>query len=59
MEISTKKTKAIIVNFTDNYQFTSRMQLNNVKIDIVDEMKILVTIVTKDLSWNKNKKYLV
>ena len=59
MEISTKKTKAMIINFTENYQFTSRMQLNNVNIDIVDEMKILGTIVTNDLSWNKNTKHLV
>ena len=39
----------MIVNFTEKYQFTSRMQLNNVNIDIVDEIKILGTIVTNGI----------
>ena len=59
MEISAKKTKAMIINFTDKYQFSSRMQLNNMNIDIVDEMKVLGTIITNKLSWNENTTNLV
>ena len=45
MVINQKKTKAIIFNFTDKYQFTTRLQLKNEKIEIVNKMKILGTTV--------------
>ena len=45
MEINEKKTKALIINFTKNHQFTTRINLKGESIDIVDSMKILgVTI---------------
>ena len=59
MEISSKKTKAMIINFTDNYQFTTRLQLHNRNIEVVDQMKILGTIVTNKLSWQENCSYLI
>ena len=59
MEISSKKTKAMIINFTENYQMTTRLQLHNKNIEIVDQIKILGTIVTDQLSWNKNCSYLI
>ena len=54
MEISAKKTKAMIVNFKDNHQFHTRMKLKGQNFDIVYQMKILGTIVTNQLSWNEN-----
>ena len=36
MEISAKKTKAMIVNYTDNHQFHTRMKLKGQNVDIVD-----------------------
>ena len=54
MVISEKKTKAMIFNWTDNYQFTTRLQLKGENIEIVDKMKILGTIITNKLSWNDN-----
>ena len=54
MIVSKKKTKALIINFTKNSQFTTRLQLENENIDIVDSMKILGTTVTSDLTWEEN-----
>ena len=54
MIISQKKTKAMIINFTDNHQFTTRLQLKGENIEVVNKMKILGTIIKDDLSWDDN-----
>ena len=40
MVISEKKTKAMIVNFTDNHQFHTRLQLKGQNVEVVPKMKI-------------------
>ena len=40
MVISKKKTKAMLFNFTQNYQFSTRLQLGDQNIEIVDQMKL-------------------
>ena len=59
MLLNTKKTKAMIINFTNKHQFTTRIQLNNTNIEVVDSMKILGTTVTKDLNWNINTQDII
>ena len=54
MIISEKKTKAMVFNFTKNHQFTTRLELKGQNIEIVDQMKILGTVIKNDLSWNDN-----
>ena len=50
MVISEKKTKAMIFNFTENYQFTTRLDLKGKNVEIVDQMKILGTVINTRLS---------
>ena len=59
MVISEKKTKAMIFNYTDNYQFTTRLELKGKNIKIVDKMKILGTIVDSSLSWDENCQMII
>ena len=59
MIISEKKTKAMIFNFTDNYKFTTRLQVKENNVEIVDKMKILGTIVNNTLSWDENCNHLI
>ena len=59
MVINTKKTKAMIINFTHKYQFGTRMKLEDTNIELVDEMKILGTVISSDLSWNTNTKHII
>ena len=59
MLISEKKTKSMIVNFTENFQFHTRLKLNDSNIQVVEKMKILGTIITNKLSWSENCDNLV
>ena len=54
MIISQTKTKAMIIKFNHNYQFGTHLQLQESNIEIVDQMKILGTIFTNTLSWDRN-----
>ena len=59
MLISEKKTKAMIVNFTKNFQFHTRLRLNESNIQVVEKLKILGTMVTNKISWSENCEILV
>ena len=49
----------MIFNFTEKYQFSTRLQLNEKNIEIVDKMKILGTIVNNKLTWDDNCAELI
>ena len=53
------QTKAMIVNFTEKYNFHKRLQLKGENVEIVEKMKILGTVVTNQMSWDKNCSILV
>ena len=59
MDINQKKTKAMIISFTNNHQFTTRLQLKGETVEIVESMKILGIIVTNKLDWYENTALLV
>ena len=59
MLINEKKTKALIFNFTEKYQFTTRLQLNDQNVEVIDSTKLLGTIVQNDLKWNLNTANIV
>ena len=54
MLLNESKTKSMIINFSNNYQFSTRLLLNRKNVEIVDNMKILGTIFTDKLNWDKN-----
>ena len=51
--------KNMIVNFTDGFQFHTRLKLNSQSIEVVKQMKVLGTIFTDRLSWNENSDSIV
>ena len=53
MELNLQKTKMMIFNFTDKHQFTTELSVNNEKIKPVNETKLLGTIISSDLKWEK------
>ena len=59
MMINTKKTKTMIVNFTENFQFTTRLKLKDESIEVIDSTKLLGTIISKDLKWDLNTAAIV
>ena len=56
MEINSTKT---IFNFTNNFQFRTRLKLNEEIVETVTETKLLGTIFTSDLKWKKNTNSIV
>ena len=59
MKINTNKTKTMPFNFTKNYQFGTRLHLNNGQLETVTETKLLGTILTNELKWDKNTDHIV
>ena len=59
MMINTKKTKAMIFNFTDNHQFATRLKLKDENVEVIEHTKLLGTIISNDLKWDMNTKSLV
>ena len=59
MKINETKTKSMIFNFTTNYQFNTRLRLEGKNIDTVQETKLLGTIITDNLKWDKNTENIV
>ena len=59
MMINQKKSKTMIFNFTKNYQFSTRLKLEGEIMETVNDTKLLGTIVSNDLKWNKNTENIV
>ena len=59
MKINEKKTKTMIFNFTEKSQFTTRLKLKNEAIEVIDNTKLLGTIITNDLKWDLNTSTIV
>ena len=54
MKLNENKTKNMIFNFSKEHQFTTKLSVNDVNLEVVNEAKLLGTIVTNNLSWNRN-----
>ena len=59
MLINAQKTDFMIFNFTDKYQFTTRLELDGQVLQEVQEKKLLGTYITNDLKWDKNTNFIV
>ena len=59
MLINIQKTKTMIFNFTDKYQFSTRLSINDNPIEVIDSTKLLGTIITNDLKWDQNTAHIV
>ena len=49
----------MIFNFTENSQFSTRLYLENTLLEIIDETKLLGTMISNDLKWHQNTDMLV
>ena len=59
MKLNVRKTKSMIFNFLKKHHFNTKLSVNNDRVEIVKEAKLLGTIITDDLKWNKNTKEIV
>jgi hypothetical protein len=59
MVLSEEKTKCMVFNFSKKRKFSTRLSLNNKNLETVKEVKLLGTIITDDLKWVNNTKFMV
>ena len=59
MKLNIKKTKNMCFNFTRDKQFSTDIKLSNESVETVSETKLLGTIITNDLKWNRNTDNIV
>ena len=59
MVLNEKKSKSMIFNFSKKFQFTTSLKLKEESLEVLDETKLLGTIITSDLRWNKNTDKIV
>ena len=53
MKLNEKKTKNMVFNFSQK-QFVTKMVVNNEKIETVKETMLLGTVITDNLTWDRN-----
>ena len=58
MKLNVDKTNLMVFNFTEDYQFSSRLYLEGKLLETVSETKLLGTIITSDLKWHENTDML-
>ena len=54
MLINEKKSKTMIFNYTNKYQFTTRLQMNDEPLEVIDRTRLLGTLISNDLKWDLN-----
>ena len=59
MIINQNKTKLMIFNYTEKYQFSTRLTLKGENVEVIDSAKLLGTIITSDLKWEKDTATIV
>ena len=59
MKLNVKKTKLMVINFTKNYQFSTRIFMEGQLLEIIEETKLLGCIISSDLKFHKNTAYMV
>ena len=59
MKLNERKTKNLVFNFSKKYQFATQLSLNGTVLETPSEVKLLGTIISEDLKWDKNIKMIV
>ena len=59
MQLNAEKSKYMIVNFTEKYQFSTRLTLINPLLKEVSEKRLLGLIIRDDLDWYSNTDFIV
>ena len=59
MKLNLSKTKLMLFNPCTSRDFMPEIALDNIRIDLVEETKLLGVVLTSDLSWAANTQYIV
>ena len=59
MKLNAEKSKYMVVNFTDKYQFSTRLTLENKLLEQVKETCLLGVVLNEKLTWTSNTEFIV
>ena len=59
MKLNESKTKVMVINYTRNFQFATRIHLNGTLLETIQETSLLGTVFSSDLKWHANSDQLV
>ena len=59
MVLNERKSNSMIFNFSKSHQFTTDLKLKGESLEVLNETKLLGTIISSDLKWNMNTERLV
>ena len=59
MKLNVNKTKYMVLNFTRNHQFETRLHLEGHLLDQVHQARLLGVIISDDLTWKANTDHIV
>ena len=58
MQLNEKKSNLMVFNYTHDYQFATRVTLNNSLLDVIHETRLLGSVISSNLKWHKNTEQL-
>lgn len=59
MKLNHKKSRLMCFNFTNKYQFTTRIKMEVETLSILDKTRPLGVIITNDLKWSESTRDLI
>ena len=59
MKVNPAKSKFMVVNFTQNYQFNTRLLLDGKLMENVKETRLLGVTISDDLTWHANTDLII
>ena len=59
MQINVSKSKYMIVNFSNKYQFNTRLNIDGHSLEQVRSTKLLGVTINDDLSWHENTQDII
>ena len=58
MKINHDKTKIMLFNPGKKHDFQPKIEMEGLKLDVVDQMKLLGVVITSDLKWDENTDFI-
>ena len=59
MKLNSEKSKFMLVNFTKDYQFNTRLKIEEETLQQVKETRLLGVIINDQLTWHSNTDHIV
>ena len=59
MQLNSNKSKYMVINYTDNFQFNTRLKLDDNLLEQVSETRLLGVVLQDDLKWYSNTEFIV